>query len=455
MPIVCRSNTVMASAIQAGSPFPGRVGEVAVTVAGSMGGSPASSGRGNSSTAKNSSGNTAPLATEDKFTPMYIVKFGGINIADDGHSMLLKSIDIREACGQMSMMKLVFSNPVDALTDDALWDGQPTVEVWTGFAGTTLEKRAGAFQLSQPKFSFLSNGTAIVELVGFDESYLLGRSQKRMKYANMTDSQIAKQIAVDNGFTADVDLTTFVHESVIQANESDMQFLWKRAKLHGFEVAVKDGILHFHAPRYAHSGVVLIRRGGESSNLKSFSASVKEWYGALQVIGTQIDPITKKRINITSSDAADVVSKQGMSRTQGNLGIRKWDEIVNEVPQLYMLETGHEQRSELLQKEADGWAINTRFLIEGRAKTFGMEKIHGGQIVTILNVGKFSGDYLVTEARHTFNSQAAYQIDLEVRRSWLENPAPVPSVENVFSLGSAASSERTLTEVKVTATATV
>jgi hypothetical protein len=142
-----------------------------------------------------------------------------------------------------------------------------------------------------------------------------------------------------------------------------------------------------------------------------------------------------------------------MTRTV--FGTDQWDDLVEEVPSVFMLEAGHAQHEDNLQKEADGWAKNTRFLVRGTAKTFGMERVHAGQIVTILNVGKFSGDYLVSEAVHRFDSDGAYQIELDVRRSWLEKAQLVPAVDNVLSRGSTAPDRLVQTQVQVTGTARV
>jgi phage protein D len=381
---------------------------------------------------------------------MHLVKIGGIDAKDTGHSMLIKSVEVRESCGRMSMAKVVFANPMDALTDDSMWTGQPTMEIWTGFAGTTLEKRSGIFQLRRPKFRFLENGTATVEMVGFDESYRLAMTQKRRKFEGMADGLIASQIAKDYNLEVDIDWTEYVHDSVIQANESDMQFLSKRARLHGYELAVKDGVLHFHAPRYEHSGVFLVRKDQGAANLKSFDVSIEEWFSAVQVIATQIDPITKERIEVVSSGDPDDVSSLGMVRTI--YGTDPWNKLVEEVPDLFMVEAGHEQHEKNLQGEVDGWAKNTRFLVSGTAKTFGMERIHAGQIVTILKVGKFSGDYLVSEAIHRFDSQRGYQIDMEVKRSWLEKPQAVPSVDNALSRGSSEANVLVATDIQITDT---
>jgi phage protein D len=455
---VCRVQEVAPGSLVQPGRLPGQTAQVGVTTV--VKGSPARGATAGgylpggqvAAPSRGSYGDDEPYL-ENKRQPMHLVKIGGIDVKDTGHAMLIKSVEVRESCGRMSMAKVVFSNPMDALTDDSTWDGQPTMEVWTGFAGTTLEKRSGIFQLRRPKFRFMENGLALVEMVGFDESYRLAMSQKRRKFENMTDGLIASQIARDNNLAVDIDWTDYTFESVIQANESDMQFLSKRAQLYGYELTVKDGVLNFHAPRYEHSGVFLVRKDQEGANLKSFDVSIDQWFSAVNVVATQIDPISKERIQVSGSSDPDDVSSLGMIRTI--FGTNAWNKLVEEVPDLFMLQAGHDQHEDNLQKEADGWAKNTRFLVSGTAKTFGMELVHAGQIVTILNVGKFSGDYLVSEAIHRFDHSKGYQIHLQVKRSWLEKPQLTPSVDNVLSRGSSETGRLVETNVAVTGTARV
>lgn len=452
---VCRVSEILpANLVQPGR-LPGQVLQVGLTVVGKGGRGMAPAGGylpggETASPSRGSYGDDDP-AFENKMQPMYLVKIGGIDVQQSKHAMLIKSVEVRESCGRMSMCKVVMSNPMDALTDDVTWSGQPTIEIWTGFAGTTMEKRSGIFRLHRPKFKFLEDGTAVVEMIGFDESYQLAMTQERRKFKDMTDGLIADQIAKDHNLKADIDWTDYTHACVIQANESDMQFLSKRARHHGYELTVKDGVLHFHAPRYEHSGVFLVRKVIGAANLKSFDVSLDEWFSAVQVIATQIDPISKEQIRVVSSEEPDEVSSLGMVRTI--LGTNAWNNLVEEVPDLFMVEAGHEQHVDNLQKETDGWAKNTRFLVSGNAKTFGMERVHAGQIVTILNVGKFSGDYLVSEAIHRFDSKKGYQMDLAVKKSWLEKPGIVPAVDNVLARGSSAPDRLVQTPVQITGTA--
>lgn len=455
---VCRVKEISPSDVVQPGRLPGQVAQVGLTIVGKgpmSGGAAAGgylSGGTDASPSRGAYGDDDP-SRENKMQPMYLVKIGGIDTQETKHSMLIKKVEIRESCGTMSMCKVTMANPMDALTDDDTWDGEPTMEIWTGFAGTTMEKRSGIFQLRRPKFKFLPDGTAVVEMVGFDESYLLAMTQKRRKFEGMTDGLIASQIARDHNLLVDIDWTTYIHDCVIQANESDMQFLDKRARHHGYELTVKDGVLHFHKPRYEHSGIFLVRRVVGAANLKSFEVSLDKWFSAVDVIATQIDPISKELIRVSSSADPDEVSALGMTRTI--FGTDNWEDLVEEVPNLYMLEAGHAQHVDNLQKEADGWATNTRFLVRGLAKTFGMERIHAGQIVTILNVGKFSGDYLVSEIVHRFGSDEGYQVEMDVRRSWLEKPQLVPAVDNVLARGSSAPDRLVQTPVQITGTARV
>ena len=67
----------------------------------------------------------------------------------------------------------------------------------------------------------------------------------------MKDSAIASQIAREAGLRAQVQDTKVTQRYVIQSNQSDWEFLQRRAGLLGYEIYVRDKVLYFRWPQSA------------------------------------------------------------------------------------------------------------------------------------------------------------------------------------------------------------
>lgn len=79
---------------------------------------------------------------------------------------------------------------------------------------------------------------------GLGLGHRLARGSEITTYVNLTDSQVASQIATRFGFEADVDKSTITHPYLLQCATA-YQFLTERALRAGFRWWVSDGTLHF------------------------------------------------------------------------------------------------------------------------------------------------------------------------------------------------------------------
>jgi len=77
---------------------------------------------------------------------------------------------------------------------------------------------------------------------GYDLCHRLQRARRTRSFENMTDSDVARQIAQAAGLTVGtVTSTQTVHEHLLQCNQSDWEFLAQRAAEIGFEFGMSDG----------------------------------------------------------------------------------------------------------------------------------------------------------------------------------------------------------------------
>jgi uncharacterized protein involved in type VI secretion and phage assembly len=81
---------------------------------------------------------------------------------------------------------------------------------------------------------------------GYDKAHRLQRARRTRTFLNMTDSDIASQIAEEAGLTpGQIDSSSTTHVHLGQCNQTDWDFLSQRAREIGFETGVADGKFYF------------------------------------------------------------------------------------------------------------------------------------------------------------------------------------------------------------------
>ena len=81
---------------------------------------------------------------------------------------------------------------------------------------------------------------------GYDKAHRLQRALRTRTFLNMSDSEIADQIAQEAGLTpGQIDSSSTTHVHLGQCNQTDWDFLSQRAREIGFETGVADGKFYF------------------------------------------------------------------------------------------------------------------------------------------------------------------------------------------------------------------
>src|SRR5713226_2200980 len=138
-------------------------------------------------------------------------------------------------------------------------------------------------------------------LRGYDMSHRLHRGRQTHTYKNVTDSDIARQVANRANLpVGQIDPTSVTYDHVSQANQSDWDFLKARAREIGYEMGMDDGKFYFRKPIQA-SGAP------QPGNYQSHS-------GPLQlVLG---DDLIEFRPRVTSAEQVSTVKVRGWDPAQ-------------------------------------------------------------------------------------------------------------------------------------------
>lgn len=366
---------------------------------------------------------------------------------------LVKEIVVEETSGfDLPICRVRLANVDKKLSSTIRAKEQTSFRLRLGWTNPGLQDH-GTFIVQRPQFRFdgSAEGQMEVNIVAYGEQVKLAVTERREVYRKMRDSDIVERIAARNGFEADVDRTDPVHDQVIQANESDQKFLSRRALLHGFLVMVEDSVLKFHAPRPCESGIRLTNQtlAAGINNFLSFTAQSRTFQRGLRLRITQVDPITKEEFEVVSSEDPTPVQRD----TEHD----NWADLVTIQsigrPERFILNEGHEQRREQLGEQVSRMAEATRYVISGRGDAVGLETLHPQQIITLANVGRSSGRYIVTRVTHRISAEAgagSFTTRFEVVRAGAGEsegvipgvgvlPTPIESAGTVFASSAAAS----------------
>ncbi|WP_159393759.1 phage late control D family protein [Streptomyces sp. NRRL F-5755] len=316
------------------------------------------------------------------------------------------------------------TNEPDTLDHFGLTLANPAPELpWTHTRKAELFQEGNAVSIElgyvrdlQPMFDgeitsispvFPETGTATVRVEGHTRLHWLRGSPRTRTFLDVTDSEIAEQIATDLGLTADVADTGTKHPYILQFNQTDLAFLTERARAIHFELTVRGRVL------------VLRRAGNDESrshtlvwgqNLRGFTPTMNTLDQVGKVVVRGYDPATKKRISGESGAGA---AAMGGSRTGADVAARAFgrrrEETRTDVPV-----ASQEEADQLARALYEERAL--RF-VTGTGSSIGLPGLRAGRTVELCGLGpQFSGLYYLTRSTHTID-RGGYRTTFSVKRN--------------------------------------
>ncbi len=293
------------------------------------------------------------------------------------------------------------------IDDQKLFAIGNVIEIKLGYVDDLETLLIGEITALEPEFVF--NRLPGLTVRGYDRRHRLQRGRKTRTFVQQKDSDIAAQIASEAGLTAQAEDSGTVHDYVLQANQTDLEFLHERASRIQYEVIVEDKTLSFRPVANAQGEVLTL----------TMDDDLLEFYPRLSSLG-QVSEVTvrswsskDKKELISQAKAGDEVStmggqQSGAALVEGAFGaaIEQWS--------TYPVAT---------QAEADQMArarLNDRVLelISGEGACWGRTDVRSGKVIKIDGLGqRFSGQYYVTGVIHRYSSQGGYETHFTVRRN--------------------------------------
>lgn len=354
------------------------------------------------------------------YAPRFEVSLNGSSLPNEA-TQAVTEVAVTTEPNTLDHFRLTLANPYPELrwthTDDAdLFRHGGAVTIALGYGDALHPAFDGEITRISPTFP--EDAMATLRIEGYTRLHRLQAGPRVRTFVNVTDKQIAEQIAGHAGLTPEAEQTTTQHPHVTQYNQSDLAFLLERARRIRFELLVEGPKLIFRKPRddqpRAHTLVWGDKTAAEapavSLPLKSFTPTVNVLRPVETATVRGVDPKTRELL-VGRAGSEDAVAMDGSltgpaaARQAG----RPAPAVVVDRPVASLAEADDRARA----------AYNAHGLgyVTGTATTVGVPELRAGQAVDLEGLGpRYGGRYYVTESTHRISSQG-YRTTFGVRRN--------------------------------------
>ena len=276
-------------------------------------------------------------------------------------------------------------------------------------------------EIRQISPSFPQDGIPTVDIQGQTLLHRLQGTQNTRTFQSVSDKDIVQKIAQEANLQADAEDTQVHYDYVMQPNQTDFEFLRERARRLHFEILVQDKTLIFRRSQerksesytlvWAHAQKA-VAMGPNTLPLSTFSLQMDASKPATSTVTRCYDPMTKQAF-VARAGPSDQTSPMGGTQKGGDVNqnaFKRERESVHVVTPFGSQSQCYEHAKASYNNQAMG-------LISGTAETIGVPELRGGQIITLLGVGRrFEGDYRIDEATHVIGGDG-YKTKLSVKRN--------------------------------------
>jgi phage protein D len=296
---------------------------------------------------------------------------------------------------------VIHDRHVKWVDDPLLWPGK-TLKLSAQFMGVTAIIFEGEIVELEPAYL---EGSMQLTVRAFDRLHRLSRGRRARSFLNVKDEDLVKQIAGEVGLEAKSDSTREVTDYVFQDNESNLEFLQRRAEFQGFLVFVTGKTLHFERPKPSEALELAWHE-----QLSEFKPCLSSIHQPSEFVVRGWD-IKNKRAVVGTAKKGESTPKIGEGRSGGEVA---QDAFHLEAPWLIAASPVRKQAVAEQMAQAAAHAVSGEF-ITAEGTCTGNPKLKAGVKVKLKGLGKrFSGEYVVTGATHHFAGDSGYFVTFNV-----------------------------------------
>jgi Bacteriophage probable baseplate hub protein len=290
-------------------------------------------------------------------------------------------------------------------SDGTLFALGAAVEIRLGSVDDLHPVLRGEVTSLEPVFSAAS--PPLLTVGGYGYAHRLTRTRRSRSFTRMKDSAIVAQVGREAGLRADITDTRVTLDYVAQANQTDWAFLRERAARIGYEVFVRDKVLHFGPPATTAHPQGTLGIGREITEFRPRLSAVGQ-VGEVTVRGWDV----KVKQALVGRGTAAALAAMGATRS----GAKSADSAFGPSS------LTHVDLLPAVKAEADMIATGNLTVgalghVRATVDCGGRPTLRAGGVVQIEDAGvRFSGPYYVTAVTHTLDAEG-YRTTLTVERN--------------------------------------
>ncbi|HYO43138.1 MAG TPA: VgrG-related protein [Candidatus Limnocylindrales bacterium] len=345
----------------------------------------------------------------------------------------LESVLVVDRLAMPDMFTLAFRDPARDILGKAGIEIGKKVEISTGSLRDDAPEVLIEGEITSIEADYDRLGTRAV-VRGYDRSHRLAAGRKTATFQDMSYSEIATKIAGDNGLTADCDDAGAALENTLQANVSDLDFLYGLARRIGFDCRVDGTTLLFKKP--VESSVAPGEGDFESEDPLQlvWNANLLEFRARMSAVA-QVAEVKVRGWDVKEKKA--VIGKAEVTAPNAEISLTPKD-LADKVGGETLLVVDHPVGT---QELADGLALARAQQVgsaafEATAVVLGDPSLKAGAAVNVSGIDPaLEGKWVITGSRHEFG-QSGYRTSLEF------TGRQDRSIHGLVAQGSAATRER-------------
>jgi len=247
-----------------------------------------------------------------------------------------------------------------------------------------------------------------LEIRGYDFLHRLRMGTKNKVFTKKKDSEIAAEIAKQHGLTPQVDDTKTVYPYIFQNNQSDFDFLLKRAASLNYEIYTEDKKFFFVKSRSS--------KAPELPDM-TFKKDFEELNLELRVL-TRGSNVTVRGWNVKEKKEIEALAKKGDETTKmgGKESGFELSAKIEESPIAISVENLIDM-SEAKNTAIAAYNNLLREFICGEGKCWGNALLRAGKSVKLMGIDeRFSGSYYIVSTIQNIDSKG-YTTIFKVKRT--------------------------------------
>jgi phage protein D len=338
----------------------------------------------------------------------------GAKIPDEVAASVV-SITIDERLDQAGVCTIELRDDQSRLSGDSHFKIGSELKVSLGYVGATKPLFDG--EITGWKGAMPRLGPQRLTIVAHDKMHRMRRERKQKTFLSMKDSDIVSQVAQAHGFSVDAKPTAVKHDYVIQANQSDADFLLERAHACGSEMFIDGKKLTFRPPALDDAAVATFKR---SESLKRFTVTISLAQQSPSVKITSWSVKDKKPVTV-SAKKGDELSLMGSTKPGTDLATA----ITQDARQLFLPMLAAEEADSFAKARLTQAAMG---LATGEGEVQGNPDVRRGSVIELDGIGDYlSGNYYVSAAIHTLLAGHGYTTVFRVKKTALQKPPAAPA----------------------------